>query len=500
MFDLKKDWAVSFAGCGFMGIYYIGAASCISERLPWFFQGASQIYGASSGALIATILSNGISLEKSCLDLMAMAREARKRKLGPLHPAFNLLQIVRDCLLDSLPPDAHVRASGKLCVSLTRVADGKNVIVSEFDTRDELIQVLICSCFIPFYCGLIPPTYRGVRYVDGAISDNLPRCHLKNTVTFSAFAGESDVCPRRGSALSFHEVRFNNVSIHVNAQNMSRVTSTFFPPEPEIMAEICDSGYLDALHFLRDNGLVPSEVPLAGLALNSTCCDPGNASTEETDPSDKPALSSHKEGHWWLKQQLIENLPLDIKRALCEACRQKHASRSLFSQVTGLLRGKVASYLRIPCTLPVESASMLANRLVDWIPELPRDMGWLYGRAGPLHTLAENQEQDDYNTNTPVRRCTSLPSDLDTLTQSGEEFVYPLTPEATPTPTHKHTFTWDTSNIPADQHHQLSLTPPPTPTLGSGSATGWGSGLGRAVGWFRHMGSEKVWTHKLPES
>jgi len=70
-----------------------------------------------------------------------MAREARKRKLGPLHPAFNLLQIVRRSMVELLPPDAHLRASGKLCVSLTRVSDGKNVIVSEFDTRDELIEV-----------------------------------------------------------------------------------------------------------------------------------------------------------------------------------------------------------------------------------------------------------------------------------------------------------------------------------------------------------------------
>lgn len=25
-----------------------------------------------------------------------------------------------------------------------------------------LFQALICSCFVPFYCGVIPPTYRGV--------------------------------------------------------------------------------------------------------------------------------------------------------------------------------------------------------------------------------------------------------------------------------------------------------------------------------------------------
>lgn len=62
MFDLNKEWSISFAGCGFMGIYYIGAISCISEWFPQLFQGAVKIYGASSGALIAAILANDISL------------------------------------------------------------------------------------------------------------------------------------------------------------------------------------------------------------------------------------------------------------------------------------------------------------------------------------------------------------------------------------------------------------------------------------------------------
>lgn len=79
--------------------------------------------------------------ETCCTALMNMAKEARKSRLGPLHPAYNLLQNVQDSLLGNLPEDAHVRVSGKLCVSLTRVSDGRNVLVSEFDSREELVQV-----------------------------------------------------------------------------------------------------------------------------------------------------------------------------------------------------------------------------------------------------------------------------------------------------------------------------------------------------------------------
>lgn len=62
MFDLQKEWSISFAGCGFMGIYHVGASSCILERFPHLIDKASKIYGASAGALIAAILCAGIPL------------------------------------------------------------------------------------------------------------------------------------------------------------------------------------------------------------------------------------------------------------------------------------------------------------------------------------------------------------------------------------------------------------------------------------------------------
>lgn len=70
-----------------------------------------------------------------------MSKEARKRFLGPLHPSFNLVKTIRGCLLKTLPADCHERASGRLGISLTRVSDGENVIISHFSSKDELVQV-----------------------------------------------------------------------------------------------------------------------------------------------------------------------------------------------------------------------------------------------------------------------------------------------------------------------------------------------------------------------
>ncbi len=79
--------------------------------------------------------------EKCCEDVINVAKEARKRNLGPLHPTFNIVKVIRGGLYRNLPSNAHTLASGRLCVSLTRVMNGQNVLVSDFSSKDELIQV-----------------------------------------------------------------------------------------------------------------------------------------------------------------------------------------------------------------------------------------------------------------------------------------------------------------------------------------------------------------------
>ena len=41
----------------------------------------------------------------------------------------------------TLPNDAHEKVNGRLNVSVTRVSDGKNCILSQFDSKEDLIQV-----------------------------------------------------------------------------------------------------------------------------------------------------------------------------------------------------------------------------------------------------------------------------------------------------------------------------------------------------------------------
>ena len=73
--------------------------------------------------------------------MLKVAQQARARALGPLHPSFDIVKILREGLNVFLPENAHEICTGRLHVSLTRVVDRENVIISEFDSKEDLIQV-----------------------------------------------------------------------------------------------------------------------------------------------------------------------------------------------------------------------------------------------------------------------------------------------------------------------------------------------------------------------
>lgn len=136
-------------------------------------------------------------------NFFRIVNEARSHTLGPFSTSFDIQRCLLDGLVRYLPDDAHIRVNGRLHISLTRVYDGKNVIVSQFNCRQDLLDALMCACFIPVFSGVLPPKFHGVRYMDGAFSDNLPTLD-DNTVTVSPFCGESDICPRDPSPQLYH--------------------------------------------------------------------------------------------------------------------------------------------------------------------------------------------------------------------------------------------------------------------------------------------------------
>ncbi|KAG9280776.1 patatin-like phospholipase domain-containing protein 2 [Astyanax mexicanus] len=373
MFPLDSPWNISFAGCGFLGIYHVGVASCLQEQAPFLVENARHIYGASAGALAASALVSGACMGEVGASNIDVAKEARKRFLGPMHPSFNLVKTLRILLHCLLPPDAYKKATGRLGISLTRVTDGENVLVTHFNSNEELVQACVCSAYIPVYCGLIPPTLQGVRYVDGGISDNLPQYELKNTITISPFSGESDICPRDTSSTNLHELRFTNTSIQFTLSNLYRVTRALFPPDPLVMKTMCKQGYKDALHFLKINGLLQYRRPHRPLG-NGAVMGEEDSDNEDEEERHTREGELHHDAHSNIEEHIFEHLPPRLHRALVEACRER---RTLLESLSNMFPVRMLSTILIPYTLPLESAVSMSIRLLEWLPDVQEDVGWI---------------------------------------------------------------------------------------------------------------------------
>ncbi|XP_055751419.1 patatin-like phospholipase domain-containing protein 2 [Salvelinus fontinalis] len=222
-----------------------------------------------------------------------MLRFALQRR-GPLQPAGNVFVWIEGLLRRSLPDDAHIRASGRLAVVMTRIPDGQNTVVSEFTSREDVVQALLCSCFIPGYHGIQPPSYKGVHYVDGGLSSIQPThsSPYAHTLTVSPFAGEADICPPDPG--SMYVIVMSGMPLNCSVANVYRILEALYPYNWEALDKAYHSGYSDGLHFLHTSDLVPC-LPLLNTPSEHQSSPPDGWTDLETDWEEAKDVEEEKE-------------------------------------------------------------------------------------------------------------------------------------------------------------------------------------------------------------
>ncbi|XP_003384896.2 PREDICTED: patatin-like phospholipase domain-containing protein 5 [Amphimedon queenslandica] len=276
--------AISFAGGGFMTIYHVGVLEAIAEEGARkqkltkkkkkrrgskamikpsshdHFAGSilsrlGMLYGASGGAFIAVNIACGMS-PKIAMEFIVDLHERAVSfgccwgRFGTFHPRFQLVRRTREFFEKYLPPDAHKKCSGRVGVSMTVLPSMENKIITEFNTRAELIQALICSGFVPLFSGYKIPKFRGKYCCDGGLSSNLPYSTDPSVITVSPFTGECDICPPADNE-SYYQCYFFGQTMNINTGNMYRgIGSLLLLPWKE-MEIIYKQGYTDAVNFLR---------------------------------------------------------------------------------------------------------------------------------------------------------------------------------------------------------------------------------------------------------
>ncbi|NXS13850.1 PLPL1 protein, partial [Neodrepanis coruscans] len=136
-------YSILFRGCSFLIVYEAGVLSAMQELSPDILKCASRIYGSSSGSIIGTAGLCECDIGKGCAFLFILS--LKRLNIWAFRSCRRLFKLIilktlRNVLERCLPPNAHELVSGKLHIVLTRVHDWRAVTVSEFASKEDLIQ------------------------------------------------------------------------------------------------------------------------------------------------------------------------------------------------------------------------------------------------------------------------------------------------------------------------------------------------------------------------
>ncbi|XP_061128952.1 patatin-like phospholipase domain-containing protein 2 [Syngnathus typhle] len=279
--------SISFSGSGFLATYQIGVAQCFVHNAPWLLRKAPFILGASAGSLVAAAVACEVNLITMQNEMLNFSKAMKAFTFGPFNPSVEILNWIKFVLNKYLPSDAHLLANGRLAVVATRLDDGKPTIITKYRSKDDVVRALLCSCFVPGYCGMLPPSLNGVHYMDGGFSQMQPVLELPSlTLTVSPFSGEADICPR--DQPSMLDMVVTGVTLKGNLANGFRFWNALYPIKPEIVEQAYHNGYKDAFHFLLNNELVPNMKMMTIQELKSTLnCRTKMLTFQETTPEEE---------------------------------------------------------------------------------------------------------------------------------------------------------------------------------------------------------------------
>ncbi|XP_068388539.1 patatin-like phospholipase domain-containing protein 4 isoform X1 [Eschrichtius robustus] len=200
-----KHINLSFAACGFLGIYHLGAASALCKHGKNLLKSVQAFAGASAGSLVASVLLTAPQKIEECNEFTySFAEEIRRQTFGAVTPGYDFMARLRSGVEAILPPNAHELAHDRLHVSITNTETRENYLASSFPSREDLIEVLLASSFVPVYAGLKPVEYKGQKWVDGGFTNSLPLLPVGRTVTISPFSGRMDISPQGKGQLDFY--------------------------------------------------------------------------------------------------------------------------------------------------------------------------------------------------------------------------------------------------------------------------------------------------------
>ncbi|CAG2173358.1 unnamed protein product [Oppiella nova] len=280
-------------------------------------------------------------------------------------------------------------------------------------TPEQATEAIQCSCFIPFWSGIVPPKFHGIAYMDGGFSDNLPIID-KNTITVSPFSGESDICPQ-DDTYNLFQVNLVNTSIMLSVGNLYRLTRILFPAHPEVLSKMCQQGFDDALRCLSSllYCLTPEDKIACTrcLAIQSSFTlgedddmeadndyenndsDSGYENNTCGDGEHHSAINCTNCSDCQYRRQIavLDSLPDAVVQAIQEACDQ--VNKGVINWLFRHRPMKLLSFLTIPYLLPIDITIVLFCKVWQQVPAIKQELkGSLYNLLSFLRSIVVKME------------------------------------------------------------------------------------------------------------
>ncbi|EES09893.1 hypothetical protein BDA96_05G158000 [Sorghum bicolor] len=230
----------SFSAAGLLFPYHLGAAQCLMDR--GYITEKTPLAGSSAGAIICAVIASGNTMQDALQVTKVLADNCRSKGT-----AFRLGAVLKDVLDEFLPDDLHIRCNGRIRVAITRLSwRPRGLLVDQFDSKEDVINAVITSSFIPGYLAPRPATFfRNRLCIDGGLTLFMPPTSAAETVRICAFPA---------SRLGLQDI---GISPDCNPENRASPRQLFNwalePAEDETLDKLYELGYLDAAVWAEQN-------------------------------------------------------------------------------------------------------------------------------------------------------------------------------------------------------------------------------------------------------
>ena len=227
---LKENYdTISFDSCGWMIAYHLGVAEFLKSH---YDLSEISMHGVSGGALVGGILlCDHVDFQYVIRHILSYQKYA---KYNP----FLISKHVNNTLCLFTPNDINTITSNRLSIALSELSTNglSRKYVNEFDNKEDFINKLNATCWIPLISNVLPYQIDQKYYYDGGVTGNMLIRNDKHQRTlyiscypYNSYECQVNICP------SFH---------------IPRIWYIFTPSFNTLMC-IKKLGYLDAHSFFH---------------------------------------------------------------------------------------------------------------------------------------------------------------------------------------------------------------------------------------------------------